>query len=116
MKRTVISLAIIIFFLLPQIALPHESAVDQAAALGRVLERVTCRIPGAAEQELCDSFREKLLKNQSLFNAFNYARSKKVDIIIGTRFYRGAGYVMIDYKVADEQIIRFLVGNIRFGK
>lgn len=106
-----ITLAVLLF---PQIVVSRNSAIDQAAALDRVLERTTCRVPGL-EQKDCDNFGERLLKNKTLFNAFEYARNKEVDIIISTRFYRGVGYVIIEIKAADKQIIDFLIGNRKFA-
>ena len=113
MKFTIMGIAVVAVLFVSQIVMSHDSAIDQAALLEHALERVTCSVP-QAEQEDCNTFSERLLKNKILLNAFEYARRKKVDIIISTRFHVGAGYVMFNIKASDKQIINFLFGERRF--
>lgn len=113
MKFIVMGIALSVILLFPQIAVSQNSAIREAAMLERATERATCDRRWVVEKDCGDFFGERLLKNTRLLEAFEYAGKKEVDIIISTSFYRGRGYVKIDVKATDEEILDFLMGKYR---
>lgn len=93
------------------------SAVNRASAQGVARQDVSRRANEVGVNCLwlsvseCEEVIARIKRNTHLANALQYAKSQNVLVYPDDRFFQGDGYINIDIRTKDEDIIKSLVGE-----
>ena len=117
--RLIFSTAIIALFLLGSAnaseSFAETSAIDKAVQFedaSEVFKELYGILDGGTDYETFMQFvAARIQKNPALETAFKKARAKNVRIFLQDSFYVSSGWVAINVKAPDSQIIEFLCGT-----